>query len=81
MYEREALVVQEAIRELELEHDPRLIGEVERQQRTASTSLEWYGITKSAFEKLLDSNAVRARTAERLLDAIQAIKVMYGSAG
>ena len=49
LYAREVELVQRAIGLLRAEGDASLIRELEQEQLAAGTSLEWYGITKSAF--------------------------------
>jgi hypothetical protein len=80
IYKREVEIVQRAIRRLRSETDPRLIAEVEDEQLAAGTGLEWYGITKSVFERFLASRPLSGETRAALQEAIHAICVIYGSA-
>jgi len=79
-YKREVEVVQRAIARLRSEGDPRLIAELEEEQRAAATGLEWYGITKGAFERFLASCPLSADTRAALQDGVHAVRVIYGSA-
>ena len=59
LYAREVESVQKVIRLLRGERDASLLRELEQEQLAAGTSLEWYGITKGAFERFLASRPLR----------------------
>lgn len=61
-YKREVEIVQRAISRLRSETDFRLIAELEDEQRAAGTGLEWYGITKTIFERFLVSRSLSDET-------------------
>lgn len=78
-YAQEVQVVQRAIAALRAEPDPSLIRELEEEQRAAGTSLEWYGITKSVFERFLASRPFADETKAALRAGVHAVRVIYGS--
>ena len=80
LYAREVALVENAIVLLRSEDDASLIRELEQEQLAAGTSLEWYGITKRAFESFLASRCLSDRTRAALKDGVHAVRVIYGSA-
>ena len=78
-YQKEAEIVERAIARLRSEEDPRLMAELKDAQLAAATGLEWYGMTKGFFERLLASHSLSVETRTALEKAIHAIRVMYGS--
>ena len=80
LYKREVERVQWAITRLRAENDLRLIAELEDEQLAAGTGLEWYGITKGVFERFLAARSLSEETRTALLEAIHAVRVIYGSA-
>jgi hypothetical protein len=78
-YAQEVQVVQRAIALLRAEADPSLIRELEEEQRAAGTGLEWYGITKSVFERFLASHRFSEQTRAALSSGVHAVRVIYGS--
>lgn len=79
LYAREVELVQKAIRLLRAEDDASLLRELEQEQLAAGTSLEWYGITKSAFERFLVSRPLSDVTRAALRDGVHAVYVIYGT--
>ena len=79
-YDREVAIVQEAIVALQAATDRSLYTELEREQRAAGTGLEYYGITKTTFERFLTSSLLDDDLAQKLRSAVQAVGVMYGGA-
>ena len=77
-YAREVEIVQRAIAALRTERDPGLVGQLEKEQMAAGTRLEWYGITKSVFERLLSSHQLSDETRAALRDGVNAVRVNYG---
>jgi len=78
LYAREIALVQRAIRLLRAEDDTSH-RELEQEQLAAGTSLEWYGITKSVFERFLASRPLSDETRAALRDGVHAVRVIYGS--
>ena len=79
LYAREVDLVQRAIGLLRAEDDTSLIRELEQEQLAAGTSLEWYGITKSTFERFLASRRLSDGSRAALRGGVQAVRVIYGS--
>ena len=78
-YTQEVQTVERAIAALRGQSDSSLIRELEEEQRAAGTGLEWYGITKSVFERFLASRTFGAETEAALKAGVHAIRVIYGS--
>ncbi len=78
-YNHEVQVVKLAIDLLRTEVDSSLINELEEEQRAARTGLEWYGITKSVFERFLSSRQISNETRAALTEGVHAVRVIYGS--
>jgi hypothetical protein len=77
MYEKEVKIVRKAVEALESEGDLSLIQELKDEQAAAATGLEYYGITKKAFEKFLAESTLSVPTRGALHKAIEAVRAMY----
>lgn len=76
-YRQEVEVVQRAIALLEAEADTSLITELKEEQLAAATGLEWYGITRSVFERFLAERRVSDETRAALKKGVRAVRVIY----
>ena len=78
-YAEEVKTVQRAIACLKMEPDASLSKELEEKQLAAGTNLEWYGITKSVFERFLYSRELSNQTRSALRDGVDAVRVIFTS--
>jgi hypothetical protein len=79
LYAREIELVQKAIGLLRAEDDSSLIRELEQEQLAAGTNLEWYGITKSVFERFMTSRPLSDATRAAVRDGVHAVRVIFGN--
>lgn len=79
-YTEEVRIVHHAIALLRNETDQSLILELEAEQQAASTGLEWHGITSGVFQQILATKTITPETTAALQAAVQAVRVIFGSA-
>jgi hypothetical protein len=77
MYEKEIRIVENAIEALKSEADASLIIELDKERSAAGTGLEYYGITKSVFEKFFKEKALSRQTKLALKKGIIAVTEIY----
>lgn len=77
MYEKEVEAVRAAVTALRSESDPGLRHELEQEQAAAATGLEYYGITKSVFERFLKHRNLTGPTKAAIKEAIKALVAIY----
>jgi hypothetical protein len=77
VFDKEAETVRIAVQALGAESDPDLLRALEEEQSAAATGLEYYGITKTVFERLLERRDLKPSTRTALKKAIKAVVKMY----